>query len=782
MKLHGLKLRGIGRFRDTVDLPIGQLADAQVIAVAGANGAGKSTMLEALPGVLYRTTPSRGAIAGMANAKDSFIEAVVETDQVYTIRLLVDGVARNKPSEGYITDSAGAPLVSGKVRDMDAAVARLFPSPEVFFASAFAAQNHEGRFLDLPAVARKALFAKLLGLGRLELLAERASAKVAAVEKEIAALTASADELRAKAGDVDRLRAELTAAEAGRSEALARRAQAETGAAAAQAQLQVWQDRRAELQAATAEVRREVESAAARLADSQKALDTEQQWLANLSAKRAQIEERIAQRANLRGIADSLVECEAKLADAEREIEGAREAEAAHLRAMSAWQDAKSTTERRLRDAENTWRMERTEASSAVREQQREVERLAMDAAALSGIPCNGEGAYADCRLIASAAKARASLPAAQAKLEDLQRRVGALSTEPPGVVGARSALEQVGPAPSKPGGAEALRTSTEISRLREAVRRAHDARGKLGALDELAAQGEQIDAEADALRGTITEAAEALTAIADDLRAAKVRHADATLAEGQHAATMPTVPDPKELERLRAEEVRLAMAAARAEQALASAGEAAARVEEVERQAGAATADLDDWKHLAQALGRNGIQALEIDASGPEVSELTNKLLHACYGPRFSVSLETTALKADGKSTKEVFDLRVIDTERGVDGSADQLSGGEKVLVSEALALAIAIFNCRRSAQPLLTLFRDECAGALSTANAVRYVEMLRRAVELGGFHRVYFIAHQPQLWSLADACLVFEDGRVRIAGEVEDVSQGEAANDAAA
>jgi exonuclease SbcC len=188
----------------------------------------------------------------------------------------------------------------------------------------------------------------------------------------------------------------------------------------------------------------------------------------------------------------------------------------------------------------------------------------------------------------------------------------------------------------------------------------------------------------------------------------------------------------------------------------------AQAKITGKEEKLDTATADLDDWKHLQQAFGKNGIQALEIDAAGPEVSAICNELLAACYGSRFVVSLETTALRADNKGSKEVFELRVFDTERGTEGSADLLSGGEKVLVSEALALAIAIQNARKSAIPMQDLFRDECAGALDSDQAVRYVEMLRRAVRLGGFSRCYFVAHQPHLWPLADARITFADGQV--------------------
>ncbi len=180
-------------------------------------------------------------------------------------------------------------------------------------------------------------------------------------------------------------------------------------------------------------------------------------------------------------------------------------------------------------------------------------------------------------------------------------------------------------------------------------------------------------------------------------------------------------------------------------------------------------TAHVDDWRHLQKALGRDGIQSLEIDAAGPEVSDLINELLHVGYGNRFTCRLETTQLKADGKGTKEVFDLHVIDTEKGWEGSAGDLSGGERVMVAEALSLAVAIHQVRKSEIPILDLWRDECAGALHPDTAPLYIQMLRKCLDLGGFHRVYFIAHQPALWHLADAMIRAEDGRFWIDGAAQ-------------
>jgi ABC-type glutathione transport system ATPase component len=52
-------------------------------------------------------------------------------------------------------------------------------------------------------------------------------------------------------------------------------------------------------------------------------------------------------------------------------------------------------------------------------------------------------------------------------------------------------------------------------------------------------------------------------------------------------------------------------------------------------------------------------------------------------------------------------------------------------------------------------TLFRDETVGALDAVNGKEYVRMLRRAMDLGGFHQVIFICHTPLVWELADEIL---------------------------
>ena len=171
-------------------------------------------------------------------------------------------------------------------------------------------------------------------------------------------------------------------------------------------------------------------------------------------------------------------------------------------------------------------------------------------------------------------------------------------------------------------------------------------------------------------------------------------------------------------------------------------------------------------FRLLEQGLGRDGLQALEIDAAGPEVGQLATELLGEVAGGRWSVELRTTRPSADGKRILEVFDLVVYDGERGGERVFDALSVGEQSVIGEALKLAIAVFNARRSGTVCRTLWRDEPDAGLSELAAEAYPALLRRAIRLGGFERAYWITHRRSGWEQADRVIRVEGGRVRLDG----------------
>ena len=81
--------------------------------------------------------------------------------------------------------------------------------------------------------------------------------------------------------------------------------------------------------------------------------------------------------------------------------------------------------------------------------------------------------------------------------------------------------------------------------------------------------------------------------------------------------------------------------------------------------------------------------------------------------------------------------------------------------------SLGISIYNMRQGEGIRYeTLFRDETVGALDAVNGKEYVRMLRRAMDLGGFHQVVFICHSPLVWELADRILKVQGGQVSPGG----------------
>jgi len=196
-------------------------------------------------------------------------------------------------------------------------------------------------------------------------------------------------------------------------------------------------------------------------------------------------------------------------------------------------------------------------------------------------------------------------------------------------------------------------------------------------------------------------------------------------------------------------------------------------RLAQVEAELGAARTEQEDYNYLARVFGPDEIQLCEIQAAGPQVSILVNSLLEGCFDNKFEIRFRTQRPKADGKGMVDDFDVEVRNKNLDRTYLVDELSGGQFVLVNEAVNLGIAIYNMRQGEGIRYeTLFRDETVGALDATNGKEYVRMLRRAMDLGGFHQVIFICHTPLVWELADRVVEIKDGRVAVMSGVEGLS----------
>jgi exonuclease SbcC len=246
--------------------------------------------------------------------------------------------------------------------------------------------------------------------------------------------------------------------------------------------------------------------------------------------------------------------------------------------------------------------------------------------------------------------------------------------------------------------------------------RESKEAQNTIGAIEERSKeQGESGRATVSTIEAELAGLAPAfdlkrLVAAEAELRAARVQVQD------QDAACMGAT---KEEASLQAE---LVSAKARS----AEAAQSRATVTQIE-------GELGWWNLLSKALGNDGVIALCVYDAGPELARLTNELLLACYGPRFTVSI-LTQVETVKRELREGFDVVVFDADTGQAKSVGVMSGGERIVINEALTRAIALYLARASGRHYEALFCDEVGGALDSERKRMFMQMKREVLRLGG------------------------------------------------
>ena len=729
---------------------------AGLVAIAGRNGAGKTTLLESVYAALYGEYPTRpGGLYGVATEKDSRIEVGLENGQPYRCLVAVDALRQS--SEMYLYDGE-TPLTDGKVRSYLAEVERRFGSARLMLSAALSCQSKRGSFLDLSKVERKELLAEILDTGGLQRIAEAARERARTTEAKLERLLGELDQLT---DELDTLAAE---AAPGAADTLTEK----RGALSAEvvktaAEVERTRERYAELKAAlaaaeqTTAARRQLEAdikqAEAEIAAKHDGRDVEK---GRRDAALARLDDEAAA---ARAMAARLPELE----DAEEQLEAARKmVAAAEQRQTELLADVQALRTETLAVDAQLRPMRSVEAEYNAARQQ---------AGLLGRVPCTTEDGWArpdgevvnlhgSCPLLTAAQDADASLNGLGARVAEHDRLAGELD---------RLVVEQeIAIAAAEAERVRITSLRTEAERLDAMVRSLLPARTASEDLTRISERTREVSEDhAHRFELATAEIAQALIRVADlKVRLTKTPEAADVAAMGSEleAVTRHGQETRQQLDRLRADLSRVEADIVRVEEAERRRKALTTKREMALASEREQTADLTDWRVLERAFGRDGIQALEIDAAGPELSSLTTELLVSCFGPRFEVRFVTQVPKADGKGSKEVFDVAMIDHDRGREGAVDSLSGGEKTVVSEAISLALAIYVGRHSGRRFETLFRDETAGALDPDNAARYVAMLRRARVMAGAHQVLYIAQQPEVWEAADAVLWCEDGRVDV------------------
>ncbi|UCV17744.1 AAA family ATPase [Ferribacterium limneticum] len=800
--------RGIraGLGRDVLTLDFDLLADgAELIAIAGANGRGKTTVMDNMHP--YLTMPSRATTAGPGGF--SYYDHVClpenEKDLVwshdgrtYRSQVVIRLNGRRK-TEAFLfalsADGAWKPMAledgtvaDGKVETYTCCVEAICGNADTFFTSVFSAQGK--RQLSAYRNAEiKTLLADLLGQEEIRAQGQKAAETARLLKLGLAGiwqeLSGLDDDAQRICGELQRL--EGAAGRIARSLAARQAAQANLEAARSQhAQLAAEREQSQSVELRRTQLQGECSAVIQAGTEAIEALKAQEH---SESQRLARLEQRIAQRLThernrrqalhnqrqqclkVLASAPTVRQAEARLPMAEQVL-SLRLARVGHWRQqaqrLTQCKASEDLVQQRLSGIEH-------EAGQAALKADELVRRFG-----LAGVvPCAGTDLQGQCQLLWDAREAQSLIPGAQAAIKRLadqkavaQEELAVLGRQYEGIA---AALQKLAWAEHRAevAGARSSRYALLAAKAGEQAR-AKNALAEIEA--ELAALGDEMSSCQQGAE-TLDELAErqqigtARQSIGAQFEQQAKHYRDTLGRLKQVLAALPPCYDEQRLGESRRKMEEAAQSVAAAEQTyLGAVREAenftvltqqatalATRQAQVASRIAKVQSELGNWTLFAKCMSNDGLIALAIDDAGPSLAGLANDLLLASYGSRFTVSILTQVETAKGDQ-KEGFDILVHDGESGESKSVGLMSGGERVWINECLIRAVALYLAQHARRRYDTLFSDETDGQLDPERKRMFMTMKREVLRLGGYRQEFFVSQTPELTAMADAVIDME------------------------
>lgn len=790
---------GQGTTEICIDLEREVPADAQIVAIVGPNGSGKTTIMDNLHP--YRLMPSRasGTTPGSFSYYDHIAGGEASKELVWghegtrfqsLIRIRANG--KSKKQEAYLFVVAGDGSTSpwsspttglasdGKAENYDQCVEEVLGRPEVFFAAQFSAQG-KTPIAKMTSTEIKKVIAQMLRMDDLANLSAKAADVFKGIRPHMAAAQEQALKIRQGLKSIDVLASSLAGAQRELSaevDALHGVAEEITNLTVQKASLASALEQQVALRAQHEAVDEQIKAADM---DGQNRIQELKARHAHESIELAQAvqdaasavevgEQLLESHRHRKTTAETLVRREAEVAKAERRLE---ELKLVRAQKQSMIED----------HAHELTKIESIRA--AVQQLTSEIARLTSDgehmaaalkiaqqtAALMDEVPCRGTGFSDRCQLLAQARGASESVPVKVVALEDARKAYKAR----------RENLSV---------NSNVLNSLIEVERQVRVVREElQEVDREVGVCREALAIRDSVNSAKEALpkiRSELTRASESLETSRQRLKEHTERKS--TL-EARHAVEMRELGNLVDQAKARLVSVKAGLPSLLASDAqdvvqsklvdaLNRQGRLREQVAEAERRRNAAKVELDLarkllldaqehenrardlaqemslWTLLSKGLGTDGVIAMSIDDAGPAVSALANALLEECYGGRFVLSIKTQEQTAAGLQ-KEAFYIKVEDTLRGESKLLDVTSGGEQVWINECVVRAFALYMAQACDVRHDTLFSDESDGPLDPQRKRQYMQMRRTVLEKGGYSREYIITQTPELLEMCDAVI---------------------------
>lgn len=715
-----------------------RLADYPTVVILGENGAGKTSLVEAMGWALFGKGRGRGP--------DDFVsDGAMECRVVFEFELgntsyrverqrSLSGRGKSElrlsaaawvaadwlEADGPLLDPGWATIGGATIAETQVAIEDLLRMGyDLWLATSFIGQGDADRFTELAPGERKQLLADLLDVGRYQGWSQTARDRARELAGEYEAGARRRDELGSQ------LERRVDVEEAlGRAEQLLDFAQSD---------VQTKEQELAELHGQVADAR---EQAAAAKALKDRLTDMRARREQDAARSRHDVEEAVADIARARVSAADL---EGEIAGARQSVQRATDLEEQAFNLRTEVDGAENDARINQQTAEENGEKAATHAASrdALSTQLHEAQEAADALEAGQGALCPTCG-----REFVDDEERTACLGKQQKKALDLVNAVGYQEREYEKAAALASHARERMAEHSKRAGALRLALS-ERERQASAAAAAEDripslesalveARAResklvqqLPEMEALAAELRQATAQERGIERQLQDLAGVLERVGDLGRKLEVAERAATSARATVSACTGDV----------------ARARAAVEQLESLAAELAALLERSDET----RARREAYEMAARVLGRDGIQALMVENAIPEIQDEANHVLERLTDARFRVTLET--LRATKTSEiRETLDVVVFAD--GWQRPLEQLSGGERQCVDLALRIGLARLLARRAGTQIETLIMDEAFTALDVGHRQRTTELLHDLA--GEFPWLIFITH---LVELADA-----------------------------
>lgn len=159
----------------------------------------------------------------------------------------------------------------------------------------------------------------------------------------------------------------------------------------------------------------------------------------------------------------------------------------------------------------------------------------------------------------------------------------------------------------------------------------------------------------------------------------------------------------------------------------------------------------------IEEAFSNNGIPAIELRESAPEIATIANRILEESYGNRFSIRFGDSSELKETRKVNEDFNIIVYDSENGDEKALDIVSSGERIWIKQALFYAFSIVQMNRTGFNFKVRLIDESDGSLDGALRPKYLDMVTAAHRLANARLTLLISHSQEIKGIAQQTIQF-------------------------